>query len=256
MKIHWIEENTLAAGSIPVKADDIQALSEAGIGSILTLTENPITTFQEISTEKFAEWGVDYMHIPVEDHHAPTVEQVSVLAQYINRMKAEGKPVYLHCAAGIGRTGTMLHAYYLVEGLALDEAKQRVKFAKPSSQYFMLSAEQKTFVDTFARELTKSGGIVLETVYFQVIPGHESAFMSVFSQVSAMLSESSAHINHNLQRASEDDYRFLLLVRWQIDEEPDAGFMHVDVTERWQPLLQKHLFDDPLVERYQPVKIS
>jgi protein-tyrosine phosphatase len=65
-------------------------------------------------------------------------------------MKAQGKPILLHCHAGSGRTGTMLHAYYLAEGLDLAEAKIKVRTRKPSSQFFMLSDAQKAFLETFA----------------------------------------------------------------------------------------------------------
>ena len=72
--------------------------------------------------------------------------------QFINQMKAEGKPVLLHCHAGVGRTGTMLHAYYLAEGLSLEDAKAKVRAVKPTSQYLMLTEAQKAFLGEFAEK--------------------------------------------------------------------------------------------------------
>ena len=64
--------------------------------------------------------------------------------------KAQDQPVLVHCHAGLGRTGTMLHAYYLAEGYSLEEAKAKVKAGKPTSQFIMLSAAQKEFLEEFA----------------------------------------------------------------------------------------------------------
>ena len=70
-------------------------------------------------------------------------------------MKVEGRPVYLHCHAGVGRTGTMAHAVYLMSGMNLEDVKAKIKMTRPTSQFLMLSDVQKTFLENLAKELQR-----------------------------------------------------------------------------------------------------
>jgi atypical dual specificity phosphatase len=150
VKINWIEPGALAASGIPLGVKDLQSLYEQGIRAIVTLTEHPLTVQKEITPQVLTEMGLTCLHAPVVDQYPPDVATVRETAQFVNQMKAQGQPVLLHCHAGIGRTGTMLHAYYLAEGLSLAEAKAKVKAGKPISQFIMLSEAQKTFLEDLA----------------------------------------------------------------------------------------------------------
>ena len=150
MKIDWIEPGLIAAGGIPLGVKDLQSLREQGIRAIVTLTEHPITAQREITAQVLDEMGLTCLHVPIVDQFPPDALAVWKTRQFINQMKAEGKPVLLHCHAGIGRTGTMLHAYYLAEGLSLEDAKAKVKASKPFSQFLMLSDAQKAFLEKYA----------------------------------------------------------------------------------------------------------
>ncbi len=151
MKINWIEPGVMAASGIPVGVKDLQSLYEQGIRAIVTLTEHPLTVQKEITLQVLAEIGLTCLHAPIVDQYPPDIATVQETVQFVNQMKAQGRPVLLHCHAGTGRTGTMLHAYYLTEGLSLEEAKAKVKASKPTSQFMMLSDAQKDFLQDFAR---------------------------------------------------------------------------------------------------------
>ena len=109
MDISWIEANVLAAGSVPVEANDIRDLHAEKIRAILTLTERPITVFHEITSDLLESFDIAYLHVPVPDQFPPNLDQARKILGFINEMKSQGRPVFVHCQAGVGRTGTVLH---------------------------------------------------------------------------------------------------------------------------------------------------
>lgn len=152
MKIDWIEPGVIAAGGIPVGVQDLQFLHDQGIRAMMTLTEHPLTVQERITSNILDEIGLTCLHAPIKDQHPPDRSTVNMATQFIYQMRKQECPVYVHCHAGIGRTGTMLHAYFLMQGLSLEEAKAKVKAGKPSSQFLMLSDAQRAFLEEMGRD--------------------------------------------------------------------------------------------------------
>ena len=150
MKIDWIEDGVLAASGIPIGVKDLQFLKEQGIAAIVTLTEHPLTSQKEITQDVLKQLDIDTFHVPIDDQFPPNKIQVTDVLNFIRARQAESRPVLIHCAAGVGRTGTLLHAYFLAKGLGLDEAKLAVKSKRLASQWLMLTDRQKSFVEYLA----------------------------------------------------------------------------------------------------------
>jgi atypical dual specificity phosphatase len=148
MKIDWVDSSILAAGSIPFSAKDICSLHQQGIRAVLSLTTHPLTISRDITSDLFQELDIIYFHAPIRDHHPPDLPQVHTILNFIAQMKAEERPVLVHCHAGVGRTGTILHTYFLAQGLSLAEAKARVKAGR--IQCMLLSERQESFLADFA----------------------------------------------------------------------------------------------------------
>jgi atypical dual specificity phosphatase len=150
----WIENGVLAASDLPRNADDVAFLAEQGVRVVVTLTENPIT-YQRIITEAMlAEHNIETYHAPIRDMYAPNDPTYTYpIMQFISEMHAEKKPVLLHCLAGMGRTGTLLHAYYLHQGHSLDEARAKILAVRPYSAWTELSDVQRDFLTTLAEGL-------------------------------------------------------------------------------------------------------
>lgn len=150
MRIDWLEPGLLAAGGLPLGLGDLEDLQRQGIRAVLTLTELPLSQQRELTPEALAQADVISFHFPIADYEPPDAGQIELALDFLDRMRAEGRPVYVHCHAGVGRTGTMLHLYYLHQGCSLDEAKAKVKAGKLTSQFLMLSASQQAFLEQLA----------------------------------------------------------------------------------------------------------
>ncbi len=257
MRIVWIEERALAAGGIPVGEGDIRSLADRGVEAIVSLTEHPLTSYGKDVSATLDDLDISYLHVPIVDQYAPKKSQASQVAQFINRMKAEGHPVYIHCHAGIGRTGTMLHAYYLIEGLDLHDAMARVKKAKASSQFLMLSAVQQQFLHDFAKDFNNNTAqSILESAYLRVIAGRESEFEVAFKQASKIIASMNGYISHELHKCIETPSLYLLLVRWETLEDHTVGFRESDAYQDWKALLHHFYEPFPTVEHFKQISLE
>jgi protein tyrosine phosphatase (PTP) superfamily phosphohydrolase (DUF442 family) len=95
-------------------------LKKQGITGIVNLcAEN------DMDAETAAALGMNALHIPIIDNTAPTLGQVQ---QFLDFVAGNGAPVYVHCEAGQGRTGTMCAAYRMsVQGWSTDAAVAEAK---------------------------------------------------------------------------------------------------------------------------------
>ncbi|KAK9823004.1 hypothetical protein WJX81_005381 [Elliptochloris bilobata] len=61
-----------------------------------------------------------YSNVPVWDTHAPTPAQIEAGVRWALRQREAGRPVYVHCAHGHGRSTVVLCAALIRTGLAAD----------------------------------------------------------------------------------------------------------------------------------------
>jgi len=106
---------------------DLHKVAAQGITAIVSLTETPL--------EKSAvqETGFQHRHIPVIDFQPPSVSQMDEFVSFVDKVRAEGGKVLVHCAAGVGRTGTMLAAYLVHQGKSALDAIDEVRTRRPGS---------------------------------------------------------------------------------------------------------------------------
>ncbi len=140
----WIEQPYLAALARPYALEDLRWLRENGVELLISLTEMPLRS------DWINEAGLLSIHIPIEDMHAPTPEQLDTAVSAIRRAREKGMGLAVHCAAGLGRTGTVLAAYLVSQGFSAPEAIARVRELRPGS---IETPEQEAAIEEYARRM-------------------------------------------------------------------------------------------------------
>lgn len=98
-------------GSAPRPAG-YEALAERGITTVIDLRAEDLS---ERQLGHPREAGLDLVRLPIRDGQTPTEEQV---ASFLTAVENAPGPVYVHCGAGVGRTGAMAAAYLVTTGQA------------------------------------------------------------------------------------------------------------------------------------------
>jgi atypical dual specificity phosphatase len=137
----WIDRPHLAALARPAAPEELAWLRRQGVQLLITLTETPLRR------DWLNDAGLLSMHVPVEDFHAPTVDQLDRCVSAIRRARDQGLGVAVHCAAGLGRTGTVLAAYLVGQGFTPRAAIARVREMRPGS---VETEDQERIVEEFA----------------------------------------------------------------------------------------------------------
>jgi protein tyrosine phosphatase (PTP) superfamily phosphohydrolase (DUF442 family) len=96
-------------GAAPTAAG-YRALAEAGVTTIVDLRSD---SELDPASDLLEELAVDLVRIPIRDGQTPTEADVGTFLDVV--AEAEGV-VFLHCGAGVGRTGAMAAAYATTVG--------------------------------------------------------------------------------------------------------------------------------------------
>jgi atypical dual specificity phosphatase len=122
----WLIEEKLAGSGMPTSFDEFHWIVNQGVKSIVTMTENSLPN----------EWiqSINYLHVPTPDLTAPDMDRIESTVDFINEQINNDQPVMVHCAAGMGRAGTILACYFVkYKKLTAEKAIEKIRNERPGS---------------------------------------------------------------------------------------------------------------------------
>jgi atypical dual specificity phosphatase len=121
------ERRLHGGGALRAYDDDLPSLYDSGIRAVVSLLNLPAD--QRI----YEDAGFAYLCLPIPDGSAPSLEQTQRFVRFLDEQQLLGRAVAVHCAAGRGRTGTMLATYLISQGVPWLEAIARVRASEPAA---------------------------------------------------------------------------------------------------------------------------
>lgn len=171
---YWVLPGKVLAGEHPggtnpeATRERLQRLSQAGVECFIDLTEPG----EVKSYDAQLPFSIEYLRKPIKDHGIPAQRMhMAEILDCLHDTLSSGRCVYVHCRAGIGRTGTVVGCFLVERGLtgdaALDELNRLWRQCERSKHWPSIpeTEEQTQFVRNWkARVLfNEEGHIVAST---------------------------------------------------------------------------------------------
>lgn len=130
---YWVVPGQLLAGEYPGARDEdearqkLDALLDAGVRHFVDLTEEDeygLRPYWPLMQQLAAARGLEVGHsrLAIRDMGTPSPAHMAAVLDAIDGALAQGRPVYVHCFGGIGRTGTVVGCYFVRQGINAETA--------------------------------------------------------------------------------------------------------------------------------------
>ena len=135
---YWVRPDQLVAGAYPMRVGEAeQAMPQrvrrflaVGVTSFVDLTEaHEFVPYLPILRAMVLERAglPTYQRLPIRNWDIPLPLMMVQILDTIDTALAEGQRVYVHCAGGIGRTGTVVGCYLVRHGMQGEAALEEIR---------------------------------------------------------------------------------------------------------------------------------
>jgi protein-tyrosine phosphatase len=128
LSMNWwdvIDEHFFLGGALMF--DDLERLQGQGVQAVVNLCAE-----RQDNHQRLREACIEYLWLPVVDTFPPTLEQVQQGVAWIEQQLHADRIIYIHCAAGVGRSATLLACWYLyTHGMRVPQVLRFIKARRP-----------------------------------------------------------------------------------------------------------------------------
>lgn len=164
---YWVDPGKLLAGGYPAGWNKkhvrelLTQLLRGGITFFVDFTEEGekrLITYQPLLYEATAKVGVsaEYRRLPIRDFDVPDTAQMRQILGTLEKAIAQDHTIYIHCYAGIGRTGTVAGCYLVEQGMSGQEALVELARLRKDTPFWAsqvpVTNEQRTMVLHWAEQ--------------------------------------------------------------------------------------------------------
>ena len=134
---YWVVPGQFLAGQYPISThgdeararQQLAAFLNAGFDTFFDLTSpGELPPYRPLLEEEADRFGlhIDYHSSSISDYGLPKDEQMTRLLDDLDAALKSGHKLYLHCWAGVGRTGTTVGCWLVRHGLSGEDALARL----------------------------------------------------------------------------------------------------------------------------------